>query len=190
MFDTELILEQGRPASGAGRAEKEMGLYDFLDNLGVSYARIDHAPAMTMADCEKTDQVLGVSMCKNLFLCNRQGTAFYLLLMPGDKPFRTKVLSAALGVARLSFGAPDKMEELLGVLPGSATVLGLMHDKEKAVTLLVDREVLSGEYIGCHPLVNTASLRIKISDLLEKILPATGHAPVVVDLPREVEILS
>ncbi|MBQ3064250.1 MAG: prolyl-tRNA synthetase associated domain-containing protein [Clostridia bacterium] len=187
MCDTELILEQGRPASVAGRAQKEIEIYDFLDNLGVPYARVDHAPAMTMADCEKTDQVLGTAMCKNLFLANRQGTAFYLLLMPGDKPFRTKNLSAVLGVARLSFGTPEKMEELLGVLPGSATVLGLAYDREKVVTLVIDRAVLSGEYIGCHPMVNTASLRIKTVDLLEKILPATGHAPVLVDLPRETE---
>ena len=180
---------QGRPQATdtTEREEREIRVYDFLDELDIPYDRVDHDAARTMEDCVAIDRVLGVVMCKNLFLCNRQGTAFYLLLMPGDKPFRTKVLSAALGVARLSFGAPDKMEELLGVLPGSATVLGMMHDKEKAVTLLVDREVLSGEYIGCHPLVNTASLRIKISDLLEKILPATGHAPVVVDLPREVE---
>ncbi len=187
MSEQELILREGRPADAAGRAPKEMEIYDFLDNLGVTYARVAHAPAMTMADCLQVDAVLGATMCKNLFLANRQGTAFYLLLMPGDKPFRTKVLSAALGVARLSFGTPERMEALLGVLPGAATVLGLMHDKEKEVTLVIDREVLSGEYIGCHPMVNTASLRIKTADLLEKILPATGHIPVVVDLPREVE---
>lgn len=189
MCDAELILEQGRPADGTGRTERELEIYDFLDALGVPYARVDHAPAMTMADCERTDAVLGTAMCKNLFLTNRQGTAFYLLLMPGDKPFRTKNLSAALGVARLSFGTPEKMEELLGVLPGSATVLGLACDKEREITLVIDREVLAGEYIGCHPMVNTASLRIKMSDLLDKILPATGHAPVVVDLPREAEFL-
>ena len=142
---------------------------------------------MTMAVCEEIDRVLGATICKNLFLANRQGTSFYLLMMPGDKPFRTKVLSAALGVSRLSFGAPEKMEELIATAPGSASVLGLAHDRNGEVTLVIDREVLTGEYIGCHPLVNTASLRLKTADLLEKILPATGHTPVVVDLPREAE---
>lgn len=177
-------LYQGRPQTSEGRAEKEMEIYDRLDGLGVSFARVDHEPAMTMAVCEDIDKALGATICKNLFLANRQGTAFYLLLMPGDKPFKTKDLSSQLGTARLSFGSPEKMEEFLHTTPGSASVLGLFHDKENAVQLVIDREVLEGESIGCHPLVNTSSIRIKTSDLLEIILPATGHAPVVVDLPR------
>jgi Ala-tRNA(Pro) deacylase len=161
-----------------------MEAYDFLDALGISYCRVDHAPAMTMAVCEEIDRALGATMCKNLFLSNRQGTEFYLLLMPGDKPFKTKDLSAQLGTARLSFGAPEKMEELLHTAPGSASVLGLMHDKENRVQLVIDREVLSGEFVGCHPLVNTSSLRLTIADLVELILPATAHTPTIVDLPR------
>lgn len=177
-------LYNGRPESGAGRTEKEIEIYNILDSLGVSYHRVDHEPAMTMAVCEDIDKALGATICKNLFLSNRQGTAFYLLLMPGDKPFKTKDLSAQLGVARLSFGTPEKMEELLRTTPGSASVLGLFHDKENTVQLVIDREVLGGEYIGCHPLVNTSSLRIATKDLQSVILPATGHTPVVVELPR------
>ena len=178
-------LKQGRPADAAGREEKEIAAYDFLDRLGVTYHRVDHAPAMTMAVCEEIDRALEATICKNLFLTNRQGTAFYLLMMPGDKPFRTKHLSAALGTARLSFGAPEKMEQLLHTAPGSASVLGLMHDKQNEVQLVIDSEVLLGRFVGCHPLVNTSSLRLKTVDLLDKILPATGHTPVVVTLPRE-----
>ena len=181
-------LHQGRPVSTEGRSQKELGAYDFLDALGLSYRRVDHAPAMTMAVCEEIDRALEATICKNLFLSNRQGTDFYLLMMPGDKPFKTKDLSAQLGTARLSFGPPDKMEQLLHTAPGSASVLGLMHDKEQAVQLVIDKEVLAGAFFGCHPLVNTSSLRISTADLVEKILPATGHLPVVVDLPRE-EIL-
>lgn len=177
-------LYQGRPANTEGRTEKEIGVYDFLDALGLSYQRVDHAPAMTMAVCEEIDRVLEATICKNLFLSNRQGTEFYLLMMPGDKPFKTKDLSAQLGTARLSFGAPEKMEELLHTAPGSASVLGLMYDKENRVQLVIDREVLEGEFVGCHPLVNTASLRLSISDLKDVILPAIGHAPTVVDLAR------
>ena len=179
-----MTLQEDRPKDTAARSERELAAYDFLDALGVKYSRVDHAPAMTMEDCVVIDKALGVSMCKNLFLCNRQQTEFYLLLMPGDKPFRTKDLSAQLGTARLSFGAPEKMEELLHTAPGSASVLGLMHDTKSLVQLIVDREVLAGEWIGCHPLVNTSSLRISVKDLVEVILPKTGHTPTVVDLPR------
>ena len=185
MSDTALVLLNGRPADAAGREEKEIAVYDFLDKLGLPYARVDHAPAMTMAVCEEIDRVLEATICKNLFLTNRQGTAFYLLMMPGDKPFRTKHLSAALGTARLSFGTPEKMEALLHTAPGSASVLGLMHDTAHTVRLVVDREVLAGGFVGCHPLVNTSSLRLSTADLMNKILPATGHVAVVVDLPRE-----
>ena len=185
MSDTVLTLFAGRPTDTAERTARELEAYDFLEALGVSFDRVDHAPAMTMAVCEDIDRALEATICKNLFLTNRQGTAFYLLMMPGDKPFRTKHLSAALGTARLSFGAPEKMEQLLHTAPGSASVLGLMHDTENEVQLVIDREVLQGNFVGCHPLVNTSSLRIKTADLLDKILPATGHVPTVVDLPRE-----
>ena len=179
-----MILYEGRPTETASRTARELEAYDFLDALGVTYARIDHAPAMTMAVCEEIDAVLGATICKNLFLTNRQGTAFYLLMMPGDKPFKTKDLSAQLGTARLSFGSPEKMEELLHTAPGSASVLGLMHDRENTVQLVIDREVLSGESLGCHPLVNTSSLSFLTADFTEKILPALHHTPILVDLPR------
>ena len=179
-----MILYEGRPEVVEGREKKELAAYDFLDALGVSYQRIDHEPAMTMTVCEEIDKVLGATICKNLFLANRQCTDFYLLLMPGDKPFKTKDLSAQLGTARLSFGSPEKMEELLHTTPGSASVLGLMHDKDLAVQLVIDREILAGEYVGCHPLVNTSSLRIRTRDLEEIVIPAMAHVPVIVDLPR------
>lgn len=177
-------LLTGRPADCERRSEKEIGAYDLLDSLGIAYERVDHEPAMTMELCAEIDRVLDATICKNLFLTNRQCTNFYLLMMPGDKPFKTKDISAQLGTSRLSFGSPEKMEELLHTSPGSASVLGLMHDKENAVRLVVDREVLGGEYIGCHPLVNTSSLRLKTVDVIEKILPAVAHTPTVVDLPR------
>lgn len=165
----------GRPASGEGREAKEMAVYDLLDRLGISYTRVDHAPAATMEDCLAVEATLGTSICKNLFLTNRQHTAYYLLLMPGDKPFRTKDLSAEIGSARLSFALPEEMERLLGTAPGSASVLGLMNDKEREVALLIDRDVLAAKAIGVHPLVNTASLALTLDDILKKLLPALGH---------------
>ena len=177
-----MILEKGRPASCENRLAKEVRVYDFLDSLGIDYDRVDHEAAMTMEDCEKIDEVLGVIMCKNLFLCNRQATDFYVLLIPGDKPFKTKDLSAQIGSSRLSFGSGEYMEQLLDITPGSLSVLGLMNDREHRIRLLIDEDVLTGEYFGCHPCINTSSLRIKMDDLKEKIIPALGHEPTIVKL--------
>ena len=177
-----MVLQKGRPADTAGRLEKEIRSYDLLDSLGIEYDRIDHEPAMTMEVCEEIDRVLGATICKNLFLCNRQQTDFYLLMMPGDKPFKTKDLSAQIGSSRLSFGTPDYMEQLVDITPGSLSILGLMNDKEGRVRLLIDKDVLSGEYIGCHPCINTSSLRMKTSDMVEKLIPALRHTPTLVEL--------
>lgn len=173
---------KGRPESREGRLDKEMRVYDFLDSLGVEYERIDHEPAMTMEICEQIDASLGALICKNLFLCNRQQTDFYLLMMPADKPFKTKDLSAQIGSSRLSFATAEFMEEFLDITPGSVSVMGLMNDKDRRVRLLIDADVLSEEYVGCHPCINTSSLRLRTADLREKIIPALAHEPTVVTL--------
>ena len=177
-----LTLYQGRPADEAGRLPKEIRVYDLLDQLGIEYERIDHPAAMTMEACEEIDRALNATICKNLFLSNRQQTDFYLLMMPGDKKFVTKDLSAQLGTARLSFGSPEYMEQLLDITPGSLSVMGLMNDHDMQVRLLIDEDVLKGDWIGFHPCINTSSLRLRMSDLTEKIIPAMGHAPRMVRL--------
>lgn len=177
-----MILEQGRPVNNDGRLDKEIRTYDFLDSLGVSYERIDHEPAMTMEVCEEIDRILGATICKNLLLCNRQQTDFYLLMMPGDKLFKTKDLSSQIGSSRLSFATPEAMEKYLDITPGSLSVMGLMNDKEKAVRLLIDSDVTQDDYIGCHPCINTSSLRIKTEDMMNKIIPAMGHYITLVKL--------
>jgi len=178
-----MILENGRPEQTADRLAKEIRVYDMLDGLGISYQRVDHEPAMTMEDCIAVDQVLGATMCKNLLLCNRQKTVFYMLLMPDDKVFQTKELSAQLGVSRLSFASADAMEEYLDITPGSLSVLGLMNDNNHHVNLVIDAAVLEGEYIGVHPCINTSSLRLKTSDLTDVIIPHMKHTPTIVHLP-------
>ena len=175
-------LQKGRPADTAGRMEKEIRTYDLLDGLGVEYDRVDHGPAMTMEDCKEADEILQATICKNLFLCNRQKTAFYLLMIPDTKVFHTKDLSAQIGSARLSFASPEYMEEFLDITPGSVSVMGLMNDKEHRVQLLIDEDVLNGEYIGCHPCINTSSIRFKVKDLVEKVIPAMEHDFVKVKL--------
>ena len=170
-----MILEKGIPTDCSGRLDKEIRVYDLLDLLGVEYERVDHEPAMTMAVCEEIDRVLNATICKNLFLCNRQQTEFYLLMIAGDKQFKTKDISAQIGSARLSFASPENMEKYLDITPGSVSVMGLMNDKDGCVKLLVDEEVLESEYLGCHPCINTSSIRLKVSDLTSKIIPAMGH---------------
>lgn len=168
-------LEQGRPADWAERLEKEQRCYELLDKLGVDYQRIDHTPAMTMEDCLAVDLALGATICKNLLLCNRQGTEFHLLLLPGEKAFKTSVFSKLIGSSRLSFASPEHMEALLDITPGSLSILGLMNDRENRVKLWVDEEILEGEYVGCHPCINTSSLRLKTRDLVERVIPTMGH---------------
>ena len=177
-------LFKGRPEDCSGRLEREKRTYDLLDSLGMTYWRTDHAdrPAGNMEACNEIDAVLGVLICKNLFLCNRQKTQFYLLLVQGDKPFHTREISAQIGSARLSFGTPEDMERLLGLAPGSVSVMGLMNDSEGQVRLLVDGDVLKGAEFGCHPCVNTSTLRLKTADVFEKFLPAVGHDYTVVNL--------
>lgn len=170
-----MILEQGRPENWAERLAKEQRVYDLLDGLGVSYQRIDHDPAMTMEDCLAVDQALEATICKNLLLCNRQQTAFYLLMLPGEKAFKTSVFSKKIGSSRLSFASPEHMEQLLDITPGSLSILGLMNDRENRVELWVDEDVLQGEYVGCHPCINTSSLRIRTEDLVGRVIPAMGH---------------
>ena len=176
-------LIHGRPETNEGRLAKEIRVYDFLDSLSIHYERVDHEAAMTMEACIAIDAAMATTMSKNLMLCNRQCTDFYILLTPGDKKFKTSLLSKQIGTSRLSFADGTYMEQFLDITPGSLSVLGLMNDHENRVKLLIDKDVLTGDYIGVHPCVNTASLKIKTADLVEKIIPAMGHEPTYVELP-------
>ena len=178
-------LFKGRPDDIKDRLPREIRTYDFLDSLGIEYFRTDHEAANTMEACNRIDAVLGVVICKNLFLCNRQKTAFYLLMMPGDKKFKTKELSAQINSARLSCADPEDMLKYLDIEPGAVSIMGLMNDKDHAVQLLIDEDVLKGSQIGCHPCVNTSSLKMDTKDVIEKFLPATGHDYMTVHLVGE-----
>ena len=178
-------LYTGRPESTEGRLPREVRTYDFLDRLGIAYQRTDHERADNMEACNVIDAVLGVIICKNLFLCNRQKTVFYLLMMPGDKKFKTKELSHQINSARLSFADPEDMLKYLDIEPGAVSVMGLMNDTGHDVQLLVDEDVLKDEFIGCHPCVCTSSLKIRTEDLIRVFLPATGHTYRTVHLKGE-----
>ena len=181
-----LELMKGRPADCTGRLDKEVRVYDLLDRLVIEYERVDHVAAETMEACAEIDEALApAAICKNLFLCNRQETAFYMLMIRGDKKFKTKDISKQIDSPRLSFGKPEKMFEYLDITPGSVSVMGLMNDKDNHVRLLVDRDVLESEYVGCHPCINTSSLRIKSKDVFGKYLEAVHHDYIVVNVPVE-----
>jgi Ala-tRNA(Pro) deacylase len=177
-------LIKGRPANESDRLAKEIRVYDLLDKLGMEYYRTDHEPATTMEVCNDIDKILGALICKNLFLCNRQKTQFYLLMMPGDKTFKTKDLSRQINSARLSFADEEYMEKYLDITPGSVSIMGLMNDTDNNVQLLMDKEVLEDEVLGCHPCINTSSLKLKTREVLDKFLPAVHHEAIIVELPR------
>ncbi len=180
-----MILYDGRPENNTDRLPREIRTYDFLDKLGIPYKRTDHGRADNMEACNEIDAILGVIICKNLFLCNRQKTKFYLLMMPGDKKFKTKELSAQINSARLSFAGPEEMLQFLDIEPGAVSIMGLMNDTEHHVQLLIDEDVLKDEYLGCHPCVCTSSLKLRTKDVIEKFLPATGHDYMTVHLVGE-----
>lgn len=169
-----------RPADE--RLPKEMAVYDLLEELQIPYLRVDHEVLPTIEACQEVDKLLGIEICKNLFLCNQQKTKFYLLLMPGTKKFVTKELSKQIESSRLSFARDNFMEEFLNITPGSVSIMGLMNDRENRVRLLIDREVLEQEYLGCHPCINTSSLRLRMEDVITKFLPRVDHDYTVVDL--------
>ncbi len=174
-------LYTGRPESGT-RLSKELRTYDLLEELNIPFIRLDHDETGTIEDCHEVDELLQISICKNLFLCNAQKTKFYLLMLPGNKTFKTKDLSTQINSARLSFAPAEFMEKYLDITPGSVSILGLMNDKDLQVQLIVDQDVFKEEYIGCHPCINTSSLKIKTTDILEKFLPYIQHNPVFVEL--------
>lgn len=186
----DFVLQNGRPQKEEGRLEKEIRTYDLLDALGISYERVDHEAADTMEACAAIDKVLAPAViCKNLFLCNAQKSSFYLLMIREDKKFKTKEISHQINSARLSFAPSEYMEKYLNLTPGSVSVLGLMNDVDNKVKLLVDEDLLKETYFGCHPCINTSSIRLKISDIFEKFLPEVHHDYTTVCLGKEEAVL-
>lgn len=180
-MEIDPIIYSGRP--NERRTDREERCYELLEKLGIEYLRADHEHADSIEQCEAVEKLLGAEICKNLLLTNRQMTAVYLLLMPGRKPFKTKILSKQIGTSRLSFATAEQMLELLDLYPGSVSIMGLMNDRENKVHLLIDKELLQAEDFACHPCMNTSTLRFKTSDMTDKLIPALGHEVGYVDLP-------
>lgn len=176
------IVYLGRPKDTSSRLEKELRVYDLLDSLSIEYYRVDHEALETMEACIGVDEALEVSMCKNLFLSNAQKTRFYLLLMPGEKKFKTKDLSKQIDSPRLSFASSEDMERLMDITPGSVTIMGLMNDTSQQVQLLIDEDLMKEPYLACHPCINTSSIKLRTEDLLNKLIPSIEHEPIFVRL--------
>ncbi len=178
-----LTLRKGRPAGREGRPEKELRSYDFLDALGISYEQMDREPEAPPERQREAQRALDAMICKNILLCDKKKTRFYLLVLPMDKHFVTGDVTGQLGVSHLSFADRPHMEALLDVTPGSVSVLALRNDRENRVLLVIDRAVLNREYFACHPCINTSSVRFAMADFLNAVLPALNHPPVFIDLP-------
>ena len=164
------------------RIPQELAIYDRLEQLSIPFIRVDHDHADTIEICHQVERILGSKICKNLFLCNRQQTGFYLLMMPGDKPFKTKFLSAQLGCSRLSFADDGHMRDCLQTVPGSVSALELLFDTDRHVKLVIDRDLLADAYISGHPGISTSTLQLRREDML-KFVESTGHSPTYIDLP-------
>ena len=182
-FEFTPILFDGRPDDL--RIRKEKDCYDLLERLDIPFQRMDHSPAGSIEDCVQLEPYIHVKATKNLFLRNRARTSWYLLMMPGDKPFHTRDLIGQMGIQRLSFGEEDMLEKMLNLTPGSVSIMGLMYDTQKQVRLLIDREIVQNDFIRCHPCINTSTLKIRTEDVVDKLLPFIGHYPMIVELPRD-----
>lgn len=153
-----------------------------LKNAGIEFSLVTHAPAFTIEKCAEVEKLIGGRICKNLFLQTTSGSAYYILMLDGNKKFVTKDVSKKLGSSRLSFAPPEAMQRLLNTNPGSLSVTSLMFDKEKRVALAIDGDILKEEYICCHPSDNTATLKIKTKDITEKLLPLLGVEPKIIEI--------
>ena len=169
------LLQSGAPADP--RPENEAAVYAFLEKHGIPFHRIDHEPVHTMEDCLAIDRALGGEICKNLFLCNTQKTVFYLLMIQETKSFKTKDISKQLGVSRLSFGTAEDMERLLHISPGAVSPMGLIFDSAREIHLVIDEDIKKADRLGCHPCVNTASIRLEMNDFFDVFLPVVGKEP-------------
>ena len=155
---------------------------DYLKNLGIEFSVISHDAAETLEKCAEIEKIIGGKICKNLFLQTTTGSVHYLLMMSSKKKFVTKEVSKLLGSSRLSFASGEKMEEMLGTSSGSLSITSLVFDKDKKVKLAIDKDVISEEYICCHPCDCTATLKIKTSDVTDILIPSLGVAPIIIDI--------
>lgn len=157
-------------------------VYQTLDALSIPFESVDTDEAITMENCVLIEENLNMKMVKTLFLCNRQQTSFYLFITKGDKPFRSKDFSTALGVARVSFAPSKKMDTMLGTKIGAATVFSALLDKNNIVQIIFDKDVLAEKYYGCSDGTTTGYIKIETDKILHTFLPYTKHTAAVIEV--------
>ncbi len=159
-----------------------MAIYSLLDQLAIPYQRIDHPPVFTCEEASTLLPDLPAAKTKNLFLRDPKSERLFLVVSPEESRVDLKALAARLGVKRLSFGSPERLDAVLGLTPGSVTLLAMVRDSEQAVELVVDESIWQAEQVQCHPLVNTATLIIRLDDV-RRLLAHLGRQATVMALP-------
>lgn len=171
--------------TGAPDKEKhglEGKVHQLLNELKIDFWWVDNDEVSSMEECIEINNSLGAEIVKTVFLCNRQKTIFYLMILPPNKPFDSKAFSAAMNAPRLSFASGELMEQYLGVTPGSATIMGLINDTDNNIELVIDKDIAEKEWFACNPGTNKSHIKLKTSDLLGKVLPSINHIPKVISL--------
>ncbi|MCE9953327.1 prolyl-tRNA synthetase associated domain-containing protein [Aeromonas allosaccharophila] len=159
-----------------------MAIYSLLDQLAIPYQRFDHPPVFTCEEASRLLPDLPAAKTKNLFLRDPKSERLFLVVSPEAIRVDLKGLAVMLGVKRLSFGSPERLDAVLGLTPGSVTLLAMVHDSERAVELVVDEAIWQAEQVQCHPLVNTATLIIRLDDV-RRLLTHLGRKATVMRLP-------
>ena len=165
-----------------GRGALETKVYQELDRLGIGYERVDNDPVEAMEECVEISGKLGAEIRKTIVVWNRQKTEFYLVILPADKRFDSKLFAAMMRTARVSFASPEDMERIIGLTPGEASVMGVLNDSEGLVQVVIDKAVADAEWFACNPGANTSHLRFRTKQLINTFLPAEGHKPEIIML--------
>ncbi|MCP4398581.1 MAG: prolyl-tRNA synthetase associated domain-containing protein [bacterium] len=163
-----------------------MDIYQFFSEHGIEFERYDHPAVFT---CEEATRLCppmpdNAIKTKNLFLRDKKGRRHFLVTVPEWKQIHVKALEVLLEASKLSFASPQRLERYLKLTPGSVTILGILHDAEHKVEVLIDTAVWKADAIRCHPLVNTSTLVIPLSHL-QRLFQLTGHEPRILDIPEK-----
>jgi Ala-tRNA(Pro) deacylase len=172
-------IKSTKPESFENNLEEEV--FKILQETNIPFTYVKNDAVHTMEECSAIEEHLSVEIRKTIVLCNRKKTQFYLVVMPSSKAFNAKGFSESVG-ERLSFASPDRMEKLLGIQSGSATIMSLLNDSKEMVQLFIDKDVADSQWFGCNTGTNTRHLKIATDDLLKKMIPRLNHQATIVTL--------
>ena len=182
-MDKMMTLRTAAPAPGEV-TESEAAVFRFLNSLGIEYGWLFHEAKGSSHYGNEIYDVLEVPLPKNLFLVNRKGK-HYMLMLHAEKNFVSKKVAHMVGSSRMSFGSPEKLAELMNTVPGSVSPLELLFDTENQVQLLIDSDLLKAPYVTMHAVNNTLTMRIRTEDFMDKVLPGLHHEPIVIEIEGE-----